>query len=108
MLQRARTEGLELSDAQCRMLLWSESDPEFRADPRLVDELASQMSDEEYEAKIAGLLTRALAADLATDSHARDVWQQARSVLQQGDHYISIMIDRAVGAKLKQWWQFWR
>ena len=90
------------------MLYWSESDPEFNADPKLVEQLAAEMSDEDYEAKIATLLRNAFAADSATDSRAREEWQQARSVLKQGDHYILVMIDRAVGTKLKRWWEFWR
>ena len=47
-------------------------------------------------------------ADIAADAAARAVWQQAQSVLAEGDHYIQIMIDRAVGRNLKRWWEFWR
>ena len=108
VIDRARTEGIALSDAERQMLYWSESDPEFKADPKLVEQLASEMSDEDYEAKIAALLQNAFAADSAIDSRAPDMWQQARSVLNQGDHYILIMIARAVGKKLKRWWEFWK
>jgi hypothetical protein len=108
LIERARSEGVSLSAAERWMLLFSESDPEFDVDPRRVDELASEMSDEDYESKIAGLLERRYAADVATDMGARAVWQQAHSVLAQGDHYIQIMIDRAVGGNLKRWWEFWR
>ena len=86
-IERARTEGVVLSDAERRMLYWAESDPEFKADPTLVEQLASEMSDEDYEAKIAALLKNALAADSAIDSGAPQVWRKARSVLEQGDHY---------------------
>ena len=108
VIDRARTEGVALSEAERRMLYWSESDPEFKADPKLVEQLASEMSDEEYEAKIATLLRNSFATDSATDSRTREVWQQARSVLNQGDHYILIMVDRAVGRTLKRWWEFWK
>ena len=107
VVERARHEGLSLSAAERWMLLFSESDPEFDVDPRRVV-LASEMSDEEYEAKIEGLLKRGLAADLAADAGARATWHQAHSVLAQGDHYIQIMIDRAMGGTLKRWWVFWR
>src|SRR4029078_308474 len=107
VIDRARTEGIALSEAERRMLYWSESDPEFKADPKLVEQLASEMSDEDYETKIVALLQNAFAADSATNARARDVWQQARAVLKQGDHYILIMMDRAVRRKLKRWWQFW-
>ena len=108
VIQQAGAEGVTLSSAERKMLLWSESDPEFTVELELVDALASQMSDEEYEAKISGLIARGFAGDLAVDPHAPDEWQQARAVLEQGDHYILVMIDTGVGAKLKEWWQFWR
>lgn len=106
VVRQANAEGLELSDAERAMLLWSESDPEFEADSGLADALASQLSDEEYEKKISGLLARGLAADLAANSGAKDEWQQAQAVLKTGDHYLSIMVDRAVGSRVKRWWQF--
>jgi hypothetical protein len=94
------------------MLSWSESDPKFIADPQrvaqLVEQLASEMSDEEYEEKIAGLLNRRFAEEVTADPGAKGAWQDALSVLNQGDHYIAIMIDRAVGAQTKRWWEFWR
>ena len=99
-----------MSDAERRMLSWSEFDPEFSVDLQLVDQLASEISDEEYEEKIAGLLNRRFAEEVAGDPGAQGDWQHAASVLNQGDHYIAIMIKRAVGArlKLKRWWEFWR
>lgn len=85
MIRQASVENVVLSDAERRMLSWSESDPEFEPDPALAETLASEMSDEEYEAKIAGLLKRGFAADLASDPRARDMWRQGRKILQQGD-----------------------
>lgn len=106
--QQARSEGLRLSDAERRMLSWSESDPDFIAEPGLADQLALEMSDEEYEAKIAGLLERSFESNVAADPAARKAWRQMHAALSEGDYYILIMIDRAVGAKLRPWWQFWR
>lgn len=114
VIQQARTERVPLSDAERHMLSWSESDPEFTTDPQvlmqLAEQLASEMSDEEYEEKVAGLLSRRFAEEAAAVPDATAAWQQALSVLNQGDHYISIMIGRAVGdrLKLKRWWEFWR
>jgi hypothetical protein len=106
--QQAAAEAVALTQAERTMLLWSESDPEFTADPVLAEELAAQMSDEQYEAKISGLLARRFATDVAANSQAVDVWRQAKTVLDQGDHYISIILERAVGSRMKPWWQFWR
>lgn len=108
VIERARNEGVSLSSAERWMLLFSESDPEFDVEPDRVNELESEMSDEEYEGKIAGLLKRSFAADVAADASTRAIWQQAHSVLDQGDHYIQIMIDRAVAMEPKRWWEFWR
>lgn len=107
-VERAQLEGSPLSNAEQRMLWWSESDPAFSADSALGEQLASEISDEQYEAKIAGLLKRSFAADVAAGIDARSIWQQARSVLNQGDHYILVMVDRAIGSELKKWWQFSR
>ena len=108
VIERARSEGVSLSVAERWMLRFSESDPEFEVDVDLVNQLESEMSDEQYEAKIAGLLKRSFAADMAADAGARAIWQQADSVLAQGDHYIQLMVDEAVGGSLKRWWEFWR
>jgi hypothetical protein len=108
VIQQANVERVTLSDAERRMLSWSESDPAFNADPALVEQLSAEISDAEYEAKIAGLLERRFAADLASSANAMDMWRQAQTTLEQGDHYILIMIERAVGSKMKRWWQFWR
>jgi hypothetical protein len=72
----------------------------------LVEQLASEIPDELYEAKMAGLLERGFAEAAAADPGATAAWQHARRVLGQGDHYIAIMIDRAVGSRLKRWREF--
>lgn len=104
--QQAAAENIELSATERKMLWFSESDPDFEVDPRLVDELADELSDEEYEAKISGLLERRFAADAADECEAA-AWRDARATLEHGDHYISIMIDRAIPEKPKRWWQLW-
>jgi hypothetical protein len=90
------------------MLSWSESDPDFVVDPQLPGRLASEISDEAYEKKIGGLLARSFAADEAVNPAAAEQWRQASEVLHQGDHYILVMLDEAIGRRLKRWWQFWR
>jgi hypothetical protein len=107
VLRQAKAEGVSMSEAERHMLLWSESDPDFTPNLVLAQTLNNEMSDEAYEAKIVGLLTRSFAGEIAADPGASDVWQRAQSVLNQGDHYIAIMIDRSIGSKLKPWWRFW-
>ena len=90
------------------MMFWSESDPDFTPDAGLVEALAAEISDDEFEKKVSGLLRRAFEANVATNENSRDSWRDAKAALEQGDHYISIMIDQAVGSRLKEWWQLWR
>ena len=108
VVMQAQLEGVSLSDAERTMLSWSESDPDFVADRQLPDRLAAESSDEAYEKNITGLLVRRLAAEVGQDPGAEAQWNQAANVLRQGDHYIMIMLDAAVGSRLKRWWQFWR
>ena len=108
VIGQAATEGIPLSDAEQRMLSFSESDPEFVVSPGLVEKLQAQMSDDAYEAKIAGLIERAWKRDVESDSNARTVYREAFTVLSQGDHYLLVMIDRALQRHLRPWWAFWR
>lgn len=111
VLRQAELEGSLLSDAERRMLSWSESDPEldWSADEAtaLVNELATQMSDEQYEAKIAALLKGAYEREVCSDATAKAVWKEACSKLDEGDHYIGVMIDRALGRTLRARWFRW-
>jgi hypothetical protein len=108
IVAEAAAELKPLSDSERQMLSFSESDPEFIVDPALVNKLAAEISDEDYERKIAGLLERAYQRDLARDSAARDMYREAYAVLNQGDHYLLIMINQALGRQLRPWWAFWR
>lgn len=108
VIGQAATEGIPLSDAEQRMLSFSESDPEFVVSPGLVEKLQAEISDDAYEAKIAGLIERAWKRDVESDSNARTVYHEAFTVLSQGDHYLLVMIDRALRRHLRPWWAFWR
>jgi hypothetical protein len=105
---QAETEGIPLSEAERQMLSFSESDPEFAVDPALVEKLQTEISDEDYEAKIAGLLERSWKREVETDSDAESLYREAFTALSQGDHYLLIMINRALRSHGRPWWAFWR
>ena len=48
VLTEAKREGVTLSKAEKQMLSWSESDPDFRADSALIEQL-TEISDEDYD-----------------------------------------------------------
>jgi hypothetical protein len=104
---QAAREGVRLSDDECRMLHWSETEPGSENDGALVERLGDEISDEDYEAKIAGLIAHAFAVDTAADPDARSRWQQAWATLDRGDHYLLVMVNQAVGRALKPWWRLW-
>ena len=106
IVQQAGLEGVPLSADERLMLTWSESEPDSVADPDLPDRLAAEISDEDYEEKIAGLLSRRYSADIATDRANKKLWADAFATLNRGDHYILIMLKRAVGRQLTPWWKF--
>ena len=106
VLEQATADGVRLSEAEQRMLAWSESDPEFTPDPALPPALEAEMSDEAYEAKIAALIRAAYARDVARDPGAKTRYREAYATLAAGDHYILIMIRRALGLRLRRWWPF--
>jgi hypothetical protein len=108
IVAQAAAEGSPLSDAERQMLSFSESDPEFVVDPALVRQLEAEISDQQYEAKVAGLVQRSYERDAAHDNGTRDAYRDAYTVLRQGDHYLLVMIDRALKAQLRPWWAFRR
>ena len=52
IIKQAHDERIPLSADERLMLSWSESEPDSIGDPALVDRLAIEISDEDYEEKI--------------------------------------------------------
>ena len=97
IVSQAGAEMHPLSDNERWMLRFSESDPEFSVDLARVHQLEAEISDSDYENKIAGLLRRAYQHDVESDSGTRALYREASLTLHQGDHYLLIMIDQALG-----------
>jgi hypothetical protein len=104
IIEQAERDGVTLTKAERHMLSWSESDPDFVPDPRFVEAQQAEILETEFETKVAGLIGRAYDRDLAESGEARSRYRAARSKLNEGDHYILVMVDRALGRKLRRWW----
>jgi hypothetical protein len=104
---QAAKDGVPLTDDERQMLRWSESAPDSIADVALAERLTAAISDADYEAKIESFLLRSFEEDTAADARAKDRWSEAWTVLNQGDHYILVIISQAVGKHVKPWWRFW-
>jgi hypothetical protein len=98
ILAQAEAEGVQLSDNERWMLRFSESDPNFALDPARVAQLEAEVLEEDYERKVAGLVHRAYQADARASGSATATYREAAAVLHQGDHYLLVMIDRALGS----------
>jgi hypothetical protein len=107
IVEQAQRDGVALSDDERQMLRWSESEPDSVADPALAERLAATIADADYEAKIAALLSRSFARDVASDPGSKQVWSEAMNILSRGDHYLLVMLNQSVGTQLKPWWRFW-
>ena len=106
VVAEAEREGIPLSSSERRMLSWSEVEPGCVADPSVAEALASEISDEAYEAKVSRLLAAAYERELSTDAAAKDSYRGAYSVLKRGDYYLMIMTEQVLGGRLRRWWQF--
>jgi hypothetical protein len=105
LVAQAEREGVALSANERKMLDWSEVEMGCVADPEVAEGLAAEMSDQAYEAKMSRLLDAGYATDLAADPAAKDAYREAYSVLKQGDYYLLIMVEQALGRRLRRWWQ---
>ena len=97
IVSQASAEGQPLSDNERWMLRFSESDPDFIVDLHRVAQLEAEISDSDYEDKIVGLLERSYQRDASAGTNAQALYREASATLHQGDHYLLIMIDRALG-----------
>ena len=52
------------------------------------------------------MLEAAYWTDIGVDLRAKDAHRAAYSVLNRGDYYVLIMIEAALGRRLRRWWQF--
>lgn len=102
ILQQAEQEGIILSKAQRYVLSWSEGDPSFVLDNELNKQFEKEITQPEFEKKIQTLIKQAYERDISKEKDMKETYREAYKVLKQGDHYILIMIDAAIGSKLRK------
>jgi len=92
VIEQAAREQVPLSHIEKRMLTFSETmdaEPDYAASAAF-DE---QCNEEEYEAKVAGLLKRAYARD--KENNNLGLWKAALRALRDQDCYVLVMVDQA-------------
>jgi len=110
IIAEAVRENALLSDLEKRTLYFTETGSDARQE--YLDDVAEfedQYDDQEYEQKIARLLKKAYDYDSAHPEElgvgvedAGQTYRSAYEVLRREDHYILIMIDEALGWKLRK------
>ena len=110
VIEQASIDGVNLSDTERYNLSWSESYPDFKVDYELAEALEDEISSDEYEAKVAGLIRNAFERDIAAYPNTRSLYREAYDKMNEGDHYILVMMKSAIGSKLGfkrlKWWPF--
>lgn len=83
----AKLQGTPLSDGEEKLLLFSEQDPES---PKDIPDALLESIDQEYEARITGLLKAAYKRD-RDNLQEEEQYQDAMRKLKGSDHYILVM-----------------
>jgi len=100
VIEQAKIDGINLSDAERYNLSWAESYPDFKVDYKLADALEDEISNDKYEAKVAGLIRNAFERDMDKYPDVKSLYKEAYDKMNEGDHYIFIMMKSAIGSKL--------
>jgi hypothetical protein len=93
IVEEAKRQGVALSEVERKMLYFSETDwtlPDMMA---VSEEFDRDYDQDEYEAKIAGLVRGIEARDETRSEQEKEDWYEAVLKLCDGDHYLLTLID---------------
>ena len=94
----ADRQDIQLSEIERKMLYFSEIDWTLPGMLEINAEFERDYDQNEYERKIVGLV-RAIEAEDRTNAQSRRLWDQAVEKLNEGDNYLSIMLDPSFSPK---------
>jgi hypothetical protein len=93
IIDQSKRDGVSLTDVERKMLYFSETDwtlPDMMA---VSEEFDLDYDQDEYEAKIAGLVRGIEARDETRSEQEKEDWYEAVLKLCDGDHYLLTLID---------------
>jgi hypothetical protein len=99
IVAEAKQEGILLSDIERKMLYFSETDWTLPDILKVNEEFERNYNQDEYEAKIAGLIRSFWKSTQADNEEELEAWAKAESKLREGDHYLLVMIDAATHSR---------
>jgi hypothetical protein len=96
ILETAHRDGVDFDNLEEKMLYWTAE----HEDMDLADNFAEKHNDDDYEKKVIRLLKNAYEHDLKNGSIDLQKYNDAYSAFQQGDHYLTVMLDKSLGNQL--------
>jgi len=91
IVEEAQRQGLDLSEAERRLLYFSEASGEGAEGSTV------ECDPPAHERKIAKLIRAAYRRLSKEQGEELKAWAEAIHVLRKGDHYLLVMVDQAVG-----------
>lgn len=95
ILLEAEREGVSLSEAERKMLYFSETDWTLPDMQQVYDEFSGTYDQDDYEAKIGRLVRRAYRGVSKQSGDEYNNWWSAVHHLSKQGHYVSVMISQA-------------
>lgn len=101
--EEAELQGASLSEVERKMLYFSEAGWTLSDMMEVSAAFDRDFDQDEYEAKIAGLIQSFLQHTQAENKEELDVWTEAVEKLREEDHYLLVMIDAVRPSVERRW-----
>jgi hypothetical protein len=98
VMAEAEVRQVSISDVERKMLYFSEVHPSLPDIYEINAEFERNHDSDDYEAKIAALLTSARESDQHSSPSREQEWKDALDALKNEDHYILVMTAQAFGS----------
>jgi len=95
IVAEAKSEGVPLSEVECKMLYFSETGWTLPDIAEVSDQFDRDCNREEYEKKIATLIRNARKRARKEDKLESEAWSDAIRILRKEDHYLLVMDGQA-------------
>ena len=95
VIEEAKVEDIPLSEIEKKMLYFTEVHPTIPDIYEVNAEFERNYDSDEYESKIASLLSNAHARDKEESPSKEQMWKDAIDALRKQDHYILVMVTKA-------------